>query len=94
MSVIEVCVVYALPDRQVIRGVALPPGATVADAFAASGLAREFPDIDLSRASVGIFGRRASPDTRVHPGDQVEIYRPLQADPREARRRRARGKAD
>jgi len=93
MSGIAVCVVYALPDRQVIKEVMLPAGATVADALTASGLAREFPDIDLTRNRVGIFGRLAGADTQVQPGDQVEIYRPLQADPREARRRRARGKA-
>ncbi len=58
----------------------------------ASGLVEEFPEIDLERAPLGVFGRSCADDTVLRAGDRVEIYRPLQIDPKEARRRRARGR--
>ena len=48
------------------------------------------PEIDLGRCQVGVFGRAANPDDIIHDGDRVEVYRPLIADPKETRRRRAR----
>jgi putative ubiquitin-RnfH superfamily antitoxin RatB of RatAB toxin-antitoxin module len=86
---IRIEVVFALPERQVTRTLTLPEGSTVADAVLASDLAREFPQIDTSR--VGVFGKRVRPDTRLHDRERVEIYRLLQADPKELRRRRAKG---
>ena len=84
MSTITVEVVFALPDRQTLRRVVLPEGSTVEDALAASGLARE------PHQAVGIYGKEVPVGTIVRDGDRVEIYRPLRADPKEARRRRAR----
>mgnify|MGYP002635298230 CR=1 FL=1 len=86
---ITVDVVYALADKQVLRSVKLVPPASVADAIAASGLNAEFPAIDLTKNKVGIFGQRSTMDTQLQDGDRVEIYRPLNADPMESRRRRA-----
>ena len=83
-------VVYALPARQELIELELEPGATVADAVRASGLARRHPEIDPERGPFGIFARRAPPTRVLRPGDRVEIYRPLRVDPKEARRRRAR----
>jgi putative ubiquitin-RnfH superfamily antitoxin RatB of RatAB toxin-antitoxin module len=83
-------VVYALPDRADVSVLELPPGATVQDALAASGVAARHAALDLSQ--VGIFGRRVAPDAVLSDGDRVEVYRPLPLDPKEARRRRARGK--
>ena len=83
-------VVYALPQRQERVSLDLAPGSTVLDAIQASGLLQRLPEIKLSRA--GVWGRPASPDTRLRDRDRVEIYRPLIADPKEIRRRRA-GKA-
>ncbi|KRE89156.1 hypothetical protein ASG87_06375 [Frateuria sp. Soil773] len=83
-------VVLALPDRQLLRRVTLPAGATVADAIAASGLAHDCPGlVDPDRA--GIFSRRVTPQQAVRTGDRIELYRPLALDPKEARRRRAGG---
>lgn len=83
--VVEVC--YALPTRQWLRALALPAGATVADALAASGLVTE---LGLSLPlDAGIYGRRCAPETPLQNGDRVEIYRPLDFDPMESRRRRA-----
>lgn len=82
-------VALALTGMQRVIGVKLQDGATVRDAIASSGLLAEFPEIDLAHAAVGIFGERATPETRVEDGDRVEIYRSLKADPKTARRARA-----
>ena len=67
----------------------LADGATVADAVNASGLLRLVPDVQLESARIGIWNRLCRTDARVHDGDRVEVYRPLQVDPKEARRIRA-----
>lgn len=91
---IEAEVAYALPTVQRCYLVRLAAPATVRAAIESSGVLAEFPDIDLARQRVGIFGRIASLDQLIQPGDRVEIYRPLEADPKEARRDRVRrGKA-
>ncbi len=87
---ITVEVVYALPERQSLVALTVRCGATAREAVALSGLPLRHPDIDLARISLGIFGKRAQPDALLKNGDRVEIYRPLIADPKEARRRRAR----
>ena len=90
MSILRVEVVYALPERQVLRRVSLREGSTVGDALLESGLMREFPEIDSMRT--GIFGRPVGKDALLRDRDRVEIYRPLRADPKEARRARAAAK--
>ncbi len=87
-------VVYATPARQEVTEVSVRPGATVEQVIRASGLLARFPEIDLTRQRVGIFGETARLQDAVRNGDRVEIYRPLVADPKEARRKRAvrRGK--
>jgi putative ubiquitin-RnfH superfamily antitoxin RatB of RatAB toxin-antitoxin module len=80
-------VVYALPLAHDATVLELAPGATVAEALAASGIAERHPGIDLSR--LGIFGRRVGADAPLADGDRVEVYRPLALDPKEARRHRA-----
>lgn len=76
-------VVYALPRRERRVALNVPPGATVREVLEKSGL------LALARGKIGIFGRVVRADARVADGDRVEIYRPLAADPKEARRRRA-----
>lgn len=90
---IEAEVAYALPARQWCYRVRVPEGSTVGDAIAASGVLRDCPEIDLAVQRVGVFGRLVQPDRRLEAGDRVEIYRPLAADPKEGRRRRARRSA-
>lgn len=85
----NVTVAYAGPDRVCVLDVEVPAGSSVAETIAASGMLRMFPEIDLRRNAVGIFNRICNPADAVHAGDRVEIYRPLLADPKEARRRRA-----
>ncbi|WP_434608343.1 RnfH family protein [Pseudomonas sp. R1-7] len=88
---IEIEVVYAGVDRQVLRRIAVEEGVSVRAAVMASGIAAEFPELDLTTSPVGIFGRLvADPDRQlVQPDDRLEIYRPLLADPKEIRRLRA-----
>lgn len=87
---ISVTVALALPHRQEVVALRLGEGSTVADALAAANLARYFPEMDLAAARVGIWSRPCARTTRLRDGDRVEIYRPLRADPKEMRRRRAR----
>ena len=84
---IGVEVAYADPQRQILRKVELPSGATAADAIAVSKLAEEVSGIDTMK--LGIFSKPVSAQTVLRDGDRVEIYRPLKADPKESRRRRA-----
>jgi putative ubiquitin-RnfH superfamily antitoxin RatB of RatAB toxin-antitoxin module len=87
---IRVAVIYALPERQEIREVELEAPATVGQAVAASELREAFPGLDPGGANpVGVFGKRVSCDAALRDGDQVEIYRGLAADPKDARRQRA-----
>ena len=89
--VIEIEVVYAAVDRQVLRSVSVNEGVSVRAAVLASGVGSEFPELNLTDCPLGIFGKVvADPDTRViQAGDRIEIYRPLLADPKEVRRLRA-----
>ena len=82
-------VVYALAERQVVRGVEFARPVTVAEAVRGSGLLDEFPELDLANSPLGVFGVRRNPDDLLANHDRVEIYRPLQMSPTEARRRRA-----
>jgi putative ubiquitin-RnfH superfamily antitoxin RatB of RatAB toxin-antitoxin module len=86
---IVVEVAYALPQEQVLLALRVPRGTTVQEAVERSGIGLHYPEIDLARNAVGIFGRIASPQTPLESGDRVEIYRPLMANPKETRRRRA-----
>jgi len=85
----QVEVAYARPDRQILLPVEVAEGATVGEAIRASGILAKCPEIDLAAATVGIFSKPCTLDRRLRPGDRVEIYRPLVADPKEARRSRA-----
>ena len=91
---IEVEVAYARPDEQVILALEVPAGTTVEAAIRRSGVLERFPEIDLSTNKVGVFGKVGKLDQELVRGDRVEIYRPLIADPKEARKQRAaEGKA-
>ncbi len=70
----------------------VPAGTTLGQALEQSGVLREFPGIDLAVNMVGIYGKKKSLDTVLREHDRIEVYRPLQADPKEARRRRASGR--
>ena len=86
---IEVEVAYARPDEQVILALQVPDGSTIEDAIRRSGVLERFPEIDLATNKVGVFGKVGKLDQPLVAGDRVEIYRPLIADPKEARKQRA-----
>lgn len=91
---INIEVAYARSEEQTVKEVRASTGITVEEAITQSGIMEEFPEINLSVNKVGVFGKAARLDTALHPGDRVEIYRPLIADPKEARKKRAaKGKA-
>jgi len=92
---INVEVSYVLPHRQEIVRLTLPLGATVFDAVQASGLLQKYPEIDLEgQNKLGIYAKLTKPDTVLRDRDRVEIYRPLIADPKAVRKKRAdEGKA-
>ena len=86
---IPVEVAYALPDKQEIVMLEVQPGTTAAQAAAQSGIEKQFPGLQLEGAKLGIFGKAIKSDHVLHAGDRVEIYRPLIADPKEVRKKRA-----
>lgn len=86
---VRIELVYALPAAQEALELELPEGATIRRALELSGLLDRHPDIGRDALAVGVYGRTASADTMLKDGDRVEIYRPLVADPKQARRRRA-----
>lgn len=87
---LRVEVAYALPDRCWRVAVVLPAGARVADALAAADLPGKVPGLVVDPDMLAVFGRTATPETRLHDGDRVEVLRPLRADPKQARRERAK----
>ena len=87
-------VAYALPDKQSLISIKIKNGSTLKDAIEASGILEAFEQIDLTKDRVGIFAKFATLDTILRDKDRVEIYRPLVADPKKARKdRAAEGKA-
>jgi uncharacterized protein len=86
---ITVEVAYALPHQQLIIPVQVAPETTAEAAIKASNIISKFPEIDLAKNQVGIFGKLTKLDTPLRHMDRVEIYRSLIADPKEVRKQRA-----
>jgi putative ubiquitin-RnfH superfamily antitoxin RatB of RatAB toxin-antitoxin module len=84
---VEVC--YAKPEVQAMVALTLPAGTTARQALEQSGLLQRFPEIQVASAVFGIQGKRVEPGRVLEEGDRLEILRPLTADPKETRRRRA-----
>ena len=83
----QVGIAYSDPAQQVWLRIEMPEESTVRDAIESSGILNKFPDIDLETRDVGIFGKVAQLDTQLKPGDRVEIYRGITADPATVPRR-------
>jgi len=82
-------VAYVEPQRAVVKVFRLAAGASIADALRLAALDADFAGVDLANSAFGIFGKSARPDHALQQGDRIEIYRPLTADPKVARRARA-----
>ncbi len=83
----QIGVAYSEPVQQAWLRIEVPEGATVQQAIEQSGILSKFPDIDLDNCAVGIFGKTAELDAELKPGDRVEIYRAITADPATVPRR-------
>ena len=86
---INVTVAYCPPDAAHVVDVRVAPGATIAEVIRQSRILERCPEINLEVNQVGIFNKLCTPATQVRDGARIEIYRPLIADPKTARRRRA-----
>lgn len=86
---INVEIVYATSEKQTLLAIQIPEKSTVADTIIKSGILAQIPDIKLEALNVGIFSTPCELNHLVKHGDRIEIYRPLQNDPKDARRQRA-----
>lgn len=89
MADIQVQVCYAKPNVQIVRSVLLPAGSNLQAAIERSGVLALAPEIDLEVCRVGVYGKLKTLDAVLREDDRVEVYRPLVADPKESRRKRA-----
>lgn len=89
---LNISIAYARPDRQIEISLTIEESCTVAMAIRRSTILDQFSEIDLAKAAVGIFSKKAALDDLLQEGDRIEIYRPLLIDPKEARRLRAERK--
>ena len=91
-DLLHVSLCYATPACEYLRDLTVAPGTTIGQAIDQSGLLDELPEIDLANHPVGIYARKQALDTVLREHDRIEIYRPLVADPKDSRRRRAQKK--
>ena len=89
MSDFEIEVVFATREKQSLETIVAAPGATVADVIGMSSVLALYPEQNRDDLTIGIWGRVVDEDHVVRKGDRVELYRPLELDPREARRKLA-----
>jgi putative ubiquitin-RnfH superfamily antitoxin RatB of RatAB toxin-antitoxin module len=82
-------VAYGRMDEQTLLSVEAESPLTLQQVIERSGILQRHPEIDLAKNKVGVFGKAAKLDAQLTEGDRVEIYRPLIADPKEARKKRA-----
>lgn len=83
----QIGVAYSEPGQQIWLNIEVPDDSTVKDAIERSGILKQFPHIDLGVQKVGVFGRLVKPEAGLKPGDRIEIYRPIIADPATVPRR-------
>ncbi len=89
MSDFEIELVFATSEKQSLETIVAAPGATVADVIGMSSVLALYPEQNRDDLTIGIWGRVVDEDHVVRKGDRVELYRPLELDPREARRKLA-----
>jgi len=86
---IQIELVYALPNEQTLLKFDVQKGTTIAEGVRLSGILTKHPEIDPDKSKYGIFGKLSKADVVLREKDRIEIYRPLIADPKEVRRKRA-----
>ncbi len=92
IGIIQVQLAYARPGLEILMPLQVPIGSTMEQAILQSGIVQQVPEIDTNSCKVGIFGKLKALDTVLRENDRIEIYRPLLADPKIARRQRAEQK--
>lgn len=90
----QIGVAYSEPAQQLWLRIEVPEEVTVQAAIEQSGILRKFPEIDLTACAIGIFGKTAELDAALKPGDRIEIYRAITADPATVPRRVIAGEDD
>ncbi len=85
---IQVIVIYALPNIQYIYEINIKSGSTVKDAVIQSNLLKKINHLSLHSIKVGIYNKLVHLDSKIKNGDQIEIYRNLITDPKERRRKK------
>jgi uncharacterized protein len=88
-ELLQVVLCYATAREQFLLPMQVAPGTTIGQAIEMSGVLQACPDINLATQPVGIYAKKKSLDTPLRERDRIEIYRPLLADPKDSRRRRA-----
>lgn len=83
----QIAVAYSDTIQQAWLRIEVPEDCNVEQAIIKSGILRQFPEIDLTEQKVGVFGRLVKLDAALAPGDRIEIYRPITADPMTVPRR-------
>jgi len=86
---ISIEVVYGVPHKQKIITLLVEIGTTVEQAIIDSGVINLFPEINLEVNKVGVWNRAVKLSGIVNDLDRIEVYRPLIADPKDVRKRRA-----
>ena len=87
---VQIC--YICPSLSILRSLEVAQGTTIQQAIEASGILQQVPEMDLATVKVGIFNKVKALDTVLREQDRIEIYRPLVADPKTARRQRVEEK--
>ena len=90
---VQIYVCYASAREEFLRPMKVAPGTTIGQAIEMSGVLEAYPDINLASQPVGIYARKKTLDTVLRERDRIEIYRPLVADPKDSRRKRAARKS-
>jgi putative ubiquitin-RnfH superfamily antitoxin RatB of RatAB toxin-antitoxin module len=93
IDALQVYVIYATPQDEFVHPMRVAPGTTIGQAIEGSGVLARFPEINLVTQPVGIYGKKKTLETVLRERDRIEIYRPLVADPKDSRRKRAAKKA-
>lgn len=91
-EMLHVSLCYATPTTEFLRDIEVAAGTTIAEAISQSGVLAELGELDLASWPVGIYGKKKPLDTVLREHDRIEFYRPLVADPKDSRRRRAHKK--
>jgi putative ubiquitin-RnfH superfamily antitoxin RatB of RatAB toxin-antitoxin module len=86
---VDVEIAYATPEKQTLISISVSENCTVSEAILQSKILLEYPKLKLELLNVGIFSTPCTLEKVVEDGDRIEIYRPLQVDPKDARRQRA-----